>query len=170
MSSSVNPVKGTSSDASLRRRREARATAELESIQPGRSIERLEDGQISDEVREASGLTPEVFDSSLTLCDRLSNAFGLPLTRHNAVWGPFALDKLRELQRALLEHAMTLEAEPRRPVLDAVKTIELSVMLRLRYEEMTAACTAMLSQKTSPTATKSAPTPIQTRTHHEQLA
>jgi hypothetical protein len=91
--------------------------------------------------------------------DELVVALGLPLTRHNPVWGPFALDKLRELQHVLMKHAFTQTGDQRQVVLDAVKTVELSVTLRIRFEE--AAQQEALQQQqeaarrapTSPTAT-----------------
>ncbi len=70
-----------------------------------------------------------------SMADALVGALGLPLTRHNPVWGPFALDKLRELQHVLMKHAFAQTGANRQVVLDAVKTIELSVALRIRFEE-----------------------------------
>jgi hypothetical protein len=78
-------------------------------------------------------LFPEEYAPSMA--DELAQTVGLPLTRHNAVWGPFALDKLRELQHVLMKHAFAQTAEKRQDVLDSVKVVEVAVVLRLRFEE-----------------------------------
>jgi hypothetical protein len=78
---------------------------------------------------------PEPEEGGLSMADGLVGALGLPLTRHNPVWGPFALDKLRELQHVLMKHAFVQAEDQRQPVLNAVKTVEVAVTLRLRLEE-----------------------------------
>lgn len=69
------------------------------------------------------------------LPDELVHALGLPWTRHNPVWGPMALDKLRALQHTLMKKSFSLAQDERGPTLLAVKTLETAVGLRLRFEE-----------------------------------
>lgn len=73
--------------------------------------------------------------SNPTLTDELVHALGLPWTRHNPVWGPSALDRLRALQHTLMKKAFSLPQEERTPALQAVKCLEIAVNLRLRLEE-----------------------------------
>ncbi len=73
--------------------------------------------------------------STPTLSDELVQALGLPWTRHNPVWGPSALDRLRALQHTLMKKAFSLPQEDRAPTLQAVKSLEIAVNLRLRLEE-----------------------------------
>jgi hypothetical protein len=80
------------------------------------------------------------------LCDELSSALGLPLTRGNAVWGGNALEKLRGLQHILMKYAFTLPHDQRGPLLQAVKVLELAVALRLRFEACLLAEQALLQR------------------------
>lgn len=87
------------------------------------------DTQTTWPVEEAIG------QESVTLGDELAEAIGLGLTRNNPVWTSAALDRIRELQHVLMKCAFALPQGDRGPVLAGVKSLELSVMLRLRLDE-----------------------------------
>jgi hypothetical protein len=101
------------------------------------------------------GAEPE--EGGLSMADGLVGALGLSLTRHNPVWGPFALDKLRELQHVLMKHAFVQAEDQRQAVLNAVKTVEVAVTLRLRLEEALQQEALMLLDSVTKTAPEAPP-------------
>lgn len=68
--------------------------------------------------------------------EQLSQALGLPRTRHNPVWTPQAVRLMRGLQRRLLEAALAHQGEQRRRLLAAVDQVEVQIDLRLRLEQL----------------------------------
>lgn len=66
----------------------------------------------------------------------LTNYLGPLMTVANPVWGHDSLRRMRKLQKRLIEHSLTLDESDRGDCMQAIMTVENSVRLRLRYEQM----------------------------------
>jgi hypothetical protein len=121
------------------------------SVKPGTQVGGLSggsQGRWSGVITHTRQAEPGASEGGWPMGEQLVGALGLTMTLHNPVWGPFALDKLRELQHTLMKHAFSQEGEARQKMLNAVKTVEVAVTLRLRYEEA-AQAEALLLQENS---------------------
>ncbi|MES2743019.1 MAG: hypothetical protein V4754_19010 [Pseudomonadota bacterium] len=65
-----------------------------------------------------------------------TDVLGARLGAANPVWGANAVGLLRNLQKKLVAHSLTLEHAERRPCLDAIEVLEVAVGLRLRLRQM----------------------------------
>jgi hypothetical protein len=120
-------------------------------VKPGTKVGGLSgghQGRWSGVIPHTKQAEPGESDGGWAMGYQLINTLGLTMTLHNPVWGPFALDKLRELQHALMKHAFSLEGEARQKILSGVQTVEVAVTLRLRYEEAAQAEALLLQERT----------------------
>lgn len=101
-------------------------------------------GEIDAEVPSQAGL----FDFSSTFSDEplpelrqtamepITKYLGHELTAANPVWTGDPVPCLRSLQKKLIEHALALSPESRKPCLQAIEVVEKGVRNRLRFQQM----------------------------------
>ncbi|HYD63145.1 MAG TPA: hypothetical protein VEC35_22515 [Noviherbaspirillum sp.] len=66
----------------------------------------------------------------------LTRFLGLERTVASPAWGENAVPRFRNLQKLLLDHALSRPEDERGPPLAAIQTVEKAVQLRLRYQQM----------------------------------
>jgi hypothetical protein len=123
------------------------AKTDSRGIKGSRAQERALEGSLPASVGKNLDIQTDKFDSDddfihrplaqdfPTLSDDLADALGPEWTRSNPVWGVAALDRIRALQCVLISAAVDRPEDDRAVVLDAVKCLEISIGLRLRFEE-----------------------------------
>lgn len=66
----------------------------------------------------------------------LTDFLGTSLTTGSAVWSQDSVDRMRFLQKRLIEHSLTLASSERTGCLGAISVVENAIQLRLRLEQM----------------------------------
>lgn len=69
------------------------------------------------------------------LLEALTGFLGETLTSGNPAWSGDPVPRMRALQKALVEHGLTLPEGEREPALQAISVVENSVQLRLRLQQ-----------------------------------
>jgi hypothetical protein len=85
---------------------------------------------------EAAVSLPEPDNVPTVEIQLLNQMLGSALTVENPVWSGDPIPRMRALQKALIEHALSLPEDDRSDCLDAVSLVEKAVQLRLRWLQM----------------------------------
>jgi hypothetical protein len=85
---------------------------------------------------EAAVSLPEPDNVPTVEIQMLNRMLGPALTVENPVWSGDPIPRMRALQKALVEHSLSLPEGDRSDCLDAITLVEKAVQLRLRWLQM----------------------------------
>lgn len=75
-------------------------------------------------------------EAKQTALEPITQYLGHELTVANPAWTGDPVPYMRSLQRKLIEHALALSPESRKPCLQAIEVVEKAVQHRLRFQQM----------------------------------